>query len=49
MIISFQGKPHVKLMHNKQERLIPPEEISSEVLKEMKAIAEVRLVSVQIM
>ncbi|PAV71743.1 hypothetical protein WR25_04396 [Diploscapter pachys] len=37
---SKQGKPHVKLMHNGNERLIPPEEISSEVLKEMKAIAE---------
>ena len=29
-------------MHNEKEKLIPPEEISSEVLKEMKAIAEVR-------
>ena len=40
--ILFQGKPHVKLTHNGEERLIPPEQISSEVLKEMKAYAEVR-------
>ncbi|PAV90086.1 hypothetical protein WR25_17540 [Diploscapter pachys] len=37
---SKEGKPHVKLTHNGSERLIPPEQISSEVLKEMKAIAE---------
>ncbi|PAV83921.1 hypothetical protein WR25_06327 [Diploscapter pachys] len=37
---SKEGKPYVKLMHNGKERFIPPEEISSEVLKEMKAIAE---------
>ncbi|PAV60905.1 hypothetical protein WR25_17157 [Diploscapter pachys] len=37
---SKEGKPHVKLTHNNRERLISPEEISSEVLKEMKAIAE---------
>ena len=36
-------------MHNEKEKLIPPEEISSEVLKEMKAIAEVGLISVKIM
>jgi len=29
-------------MHNGKEKLIPPEEISSEVLKYMKEIAEVR-------
>ncbi|PAV68668.1 hypothetical protein WR25_18741 [Diploscapter pachys] len=37
---SKEGKPHVKLMHNGNEILIPPEQISSQVLKEMKAIAE---------
>ena len=40
---SFQGKPHVKLSHDGQEKLIPPEAISAEVLKEMKAVAEVRM------
>ncbi|PAV90223.1 hypothetical protein WR25_08310 [Diploscapter pachys] len=39
-IESKEGKPHVKLIHNGEERLISPEEISSEVLKGMKAIAE---------
>ncbi|PAV61946.1 hypothetical protein WR25_19051 [Diploscapter pachys] len=37
---SKEGKPHVKLMHNGEEKLISPEQVSSEVLKEMKAIAE---------
>ncbi|PAV71671.1 hypothetical protein WR25_27038 [Diploscapter pachys] len=40
VVESKEGKPHVKLMHDGNERLIPPEKISSEVLKEMKAIAE---------
>ncbi|PAV90172.1 hypothetical protein WR25_10147 [Diploscapter pachys] len=37
---SKEGKPHVKLTHNGEEMLIPPEQISSEVLKEMKTIAK---------
>ncbi|PAV91074.1 hypothetical protein WR25_01279 [Diploscapter pachys] len=39
-VVEKEGKPHVKLTHNGNERLISPEEISSSVLKEIKAIAE---------
>ncbi|PAV85035.1 hypothetical protein WR25_04477 [Diploscapter pachys] len=39
-VVEKEGKPHVKLTHNGNERLISPEEVSSSVLKEMKAIAE---------
>ncbi|PAV87403.1 hypothetical protein WR25_14209 [Diploscapter pachys] len=39
-VVEKEGKPHVKLTYNGNEGLISPEEISSSVLKEMKAIAE---------
>ena len=37
----MQGKPHVKVPRAVKEKLIAPEEISVEILKEIKSAAEV--------
>ena len=40
-MLIFQGKPHVGLNINDQEKLVAPEEVSAEILKEIRVNAEV--------
>ena len=40
-MLIFQGKPHVEFNIHGQEKLVAPEEVSAEILKEIKGNAEV--------
>ena len=40
-MLLFQGKPHVELNIDGQEKLVAPEEVSAEILKEIKVNSEV--------